>query len=165
VEICHCGHPFKVGLGDEHATATSIEFMLVLQTLLQDDGPASTAESPTSVSCFLRRMSLPGALTLVNAFGIQKHTHQIIQTSQRTKSLRTQDWEVIVQRAWLRLEIFCNDPHDETLLGAVDSVLIMHLLSKSNHPVDHQVAMLACATLPRDMQPKVRSHSYQRTLF
>jgi TniQ len=164
VDVCHCGHPFKLEAEDERAVAPNLELMRVLQSLLQD-ACLTGIELASSVSPVLMEMSLPGVLTLVNAFGILRHVHEIIQPSQRIKSLRTHEWDDIVQRAGPRLELFCRDPRDVALHGVVDSVLIMHLLGKSNHPVDHQVAMLACATLPRDRQPNIHSYAFQRTLF
>lgn len=164
VDVCHCGHPFKPTTEDERTVASTLELMHVLQSLMQH--ACLTGIEPTSsVSQVLMKMTLPGVLTLVNAFGILRNCYEIIQSAQRIKSLRTHEWEIIVQRAWPRLELFCNDPNDKALQGVVDSVLIMHLLTKSNHPVDHQVAVLACTALPPDRKPRLESFSSQGTLF
>jgi len=117
----------------------------------------------TPLPPFFRNMTVSGVVMLVEILGRLEFNHQIVHMSRRTKSLRTQEWDSIVNRALLRLHELEDSNMKSPIL--IDAVALKRLINRSTNQTELQVAWLLASRMPSSEMPLVRYAPFQHSLF
>lgn len=162
VDICQCGYGFEPDRRHAHLDETEQAFAFLLEELISDDLGASLSDL-TALPMFLRNMSVSGVVMLIEALGRLESEHQVVQTSRRAKSLRTNEWNDMVTRALSRLPLLEYVNLQSRLL--IDQVALQRLIHRSTNPVELQVASLLASHLPNAERSEKHGRAVQLSLF
>ncbi len=162
LDICNCGHGFEPDTRPININKTLKSFALLLEAMVSED-LTSRLSDITPLPPFFRNMTVSGVVMLVEILGRLEFNHQIVHMSRRTKSLRTQEWDSLVNRALLRLHELEDSKMKSPIL--IDAVALKRLINRSTNQTELQVAWLLASRMPSSEMTLVRYAPFQHSLF